>query len=94
MHLRLAVPSQGRRIGRDPVTSSAIAVRQINTPADLQAVMKTDFAPSAQQWQAITAPLSPAVVIAGDRLRNIGCAPTTGRCRCRHLWHQNDRQLR
>ncbi|RJS47902.1 ATP-dependent helicase [Nocardioides cavernaquae] len=27
--------------------------------------MKTDYAPSAQQWEAISAPLAPAVVIAG-----------------------------
>ena len=37
----------------------------ITTPADLQRVMKTDYAPSEQQWAAISAPLSPAVVIAG-----------------------------
>ncbi|WP_203336812.1 ATP-dependent DNA helicase [Nocardioides limicola] len=39
-----------------------IAVR---TPADLQRVMGTPFAPSAQQWTAISAPLEPGVVIAG-----------------------------
>ena len=37
----------------------------IRTPEDLQAVMKTAYAPSAQQWAAISAPLTPAVVIAG-----------------------------
>jgi DNA helicase-2/ATP-dependent DNA helicase PcrA len=37
----------------------------IATPEDLQRVMRTDYAPSAQQWAAISAPLSPAVVIAG-----------------------------
>ncbi|GAA4735671.1 hypothetical protein GCM10023350_19410 [Nocardioides endophyticus] len=37
----------------------------VATPADLQRVMKTDYAPSEQQWAAISAPLSPAVVIAG-----------------------------
>ncbi len=37
----------------------------ISTPEDLQRVMRTDYAPSAQQWTAISAPLSPAVVIAG-----------------------------
>jgi DNA helicase-2/ATP-dependent DNA helicase PcrA len=37
----------------------------IRTPQDLQRVMKTDYAPSAQQWEAISAPLAPAVVIAG-----------------------------
>lgn len=38
---------------------------RIDTPADLQAVMGTSYAPSAQQWEAISAPLRPAVVIAG-----------------------------
>lgn len=37
----------------------------IATPEDLQRVMKADFAPSPQQWAAISAPLEPAVVIAG-----------------------------
>ncbi len=37
----------------------------IETPEQLQAVMHTDYAPSAQQWAAISAPLEPAVVIAG-----------------------------
>ena len=37
----------------------------LRTPADLQAVMRTDYAPSPQQWAAISAPLSPSVVIAG-----------------------------
>ena len=37
----------------------------IATPDDLARVMKTDYAPSEQQWAAISAPLSPAVVIAG-----------------------------
>ncbi len=37
----------------------------IKTPQDLQAVMGTPYAPSEQQWAAISAPLSPAVVIAG-----------------------------
>lgn len=37
----------------------------IRTPEDLQRVMRTDYAPSAQQWKAISAPLEPAVVIAG-----------------------------
>ncbi len=39
--------------------------RAIRTPEELQAVMGTAWAPSAQQWAAITAPLSPSVVIAG-----------------------------
>lgn len=38
---------------------------QINTPGDLQAVMGTDYQVSQQQWAAVTAPLRPAVVIAG-----------------------------
>lgn len=38
---------------------------RIDTPEQLQAVMQASFAPSPQQWAAITAPLSPAVVIAG-----------------------------
>ena len=42
---------------RTPVT--------IADPADLQRVMGTDFQVSPQQWTAISAPLEPAVVIAG-----------------------------
>lgn len=38
---------------------------RIDTPEDLRRVMQASFAPSPQQWAAITAPLSPAVVIAG-----------------------------
>ncbi len=38
---------------------------EIETPDDLARVMKTPYAPSEQQWAAISAPLSPAVVIAG-----------------------------
>jgi DNA helicase-2/ATP-dependent DNA helicase PcrA len=38
---------------------------EIRTSEDLQRVMRTDYAPSAQQWEAISAPLAPAVVIAG-----------------------------
>ena len=37
----------------------------IDTPAQLQAVLGADFAFSDQQFAAITAPLEPAVVIAG-----------------------------
>ena len=37
----------------------------INTPEDLQRLMKAEFPPSPEQWTAITAPLSPVVVIAG-----------------------------
>ena len=39
--------------------------RSIRDPADLRAVMKADYEVSAQQWAAISAPLRPAVVIAG-----------------------------
>ncbi|HWI43683.1 MAG TPA: ATP-dependent DNA helicase [Nocardioides sp.] len=38
---------------------------EIRTPEDLQRAMKAPFPPSPEQWAAITAPLSPAVVIAG-----------------------------
>ncbi|HET6151344.1 MAG TPA: ATP-dependent DNA helicase [Marmoricola sp.] len=38
---------------------------QIATPVDLQLLMQAKFPPSEQQWAAITAPLEPAVVIAG-----------------------------
>lgn len=38
---------------------------RIETPEDLQRVMQAGFAPSPQQWAAVTAPLEPAVVIAG-----------------------------
>ncbi len=37
----------------------------LRTPEDLARVMRTPYAPSPQQWAAISAPLSPAVVIAG-----------------------------
>lgn len=39
--------------------------RTISSPQDLQRVMRTPYAASAQQWEAISAPLAPAVVIAG-----------------------------
>ena len=39
--------------------------RRIDSPEDLQRVMRTPYAPSPQQWEAISAPLTPAVVIAG-----------------------------
>ena len=39
--------------------------RPIDSPQDLAALMGWDFAPSAEQWEAIRAPLAPAVVIAG-----------------------------
>ncbi|GAA1131125.1 ATP-dependent DNA helicase [Nocardioides aquiterrae] len=37
----------------------------IDSPEALAQVMRTPYAPSAQQWAAISAPLTPAVVIAG-----------------------------
>ncbi|GAA4808096.1 UvrD-helicase domain-containing protein [Nocardioides caeni] len=41
------------------------ASTSISTPEDLQRAMKAEFPPSPEQWTAITAPLSPVVVIAG-----------------------------
>ncbi len=40
-------------------------IQDIRTPDDLARVMHTPFVPSEQQWAAISAPLAPAVVIAG-----------------------------
>ena len=37
----------------------------IRTPEQLQAAMGTPYAASPQQWRAISAPLAPAVVVAG-----------------------------
>jgi DNA helicase-2/ATP-dependent DNA helicase PcrA len=37
----------------------------LRTPEELARAMGTSYAPSAQQWAAISAPLSPAVVVAG-----------------------------
>ncbi len=39
--------------------------REINTPEQLRDLLGEDFTFSAQQFAAITAPLEPAVVIAG-----------------------------
>ncbi len=39
--------------------------RRISSPAELAAAMKTPWQASDQQWAAISAPLSPAVVVAG-----------------------------
>ncbi len=39
--------------------------RAIGSPEELQKVMGTSYAPSDQQWAAISAPLGPSVVIAG-----------------------------
>lgn len=52
----------GSRDGRGATSSTTGG---IDTPEDLQRVMKADFPPSPEQWAAITAPLEPAVVIAG-----------------------------
>jgi len=50
----------------DALPAGAPAARvRIDDPADLQRVMGTDFRVSPQQWAAISAPLEPAVVIAG-----------------------------
>ena len=38
---------------------------EIRTPADLQRLMRASFPPSDEQFAAITAPLEPAVVVAG-----------------------------
>jgi ATP-dependent DNA helicase UvrD/PcrA len=38
---------------------------EVRTPADLRRVMHADFELSAQQWEVVTAPLGPAVVVAG-----------------------------
>ena len=45
--------------------SSGAAPRELRSPADLREVMQSDYTVSAQQWEAISAPLEPAVVIAG-----------------------------
>lgn len=48
-----------------PTPGTGRAPLRLDTPADLQRVMQTDYAPSDQQWAAISAPLAPGVVIAG-----------------------------
>ncbi|GAA5156478.1 hypothetical protein GCM10023340_44470 [Nocardioides marinquilinus] len=48
-----------------PGRTGAPAGRPIRSPRELQQVMGTDYAPSDQQWAAISAPLEPAVVVAG-----------------------------
>ena len=42
-----------------------MSIVEIGTPAELARLMQTPYAPSPQQWAAISAPLEPAVVIAG-----------------------------
>ena len=59
--VRRDLPRQGRRERDRPVTEHAV---RLDTPADLQALMG-GFAPSDEQWAAITAPLRPTVVVAG-----------------------------
>src|SRR3954451_15106077 len=54
------LPGPRRRDGA--VMSGADAIR---TPADLQRLMRASFPPSDEQFAAITAPLEPAVVVAG-----------------------------
>ena len=51
--LRADLPGQERRVGADPVT------QQIPSAAELAAVMRTPYAPSPQQWAAISRRSSP-----------------------------------
>ena len=55
LQLRPDLPDQGRRVGDVPVSQPL----DIATPDDLARVMKTPYAPSDQQWAAISAPLTP-----------------------------------
>lgn len=48
-----------------PAAAPTRAPLDIRTPEQLQAAMGTPYAPSPQQWRAISAPLAPAVVVAG-----------------------------
>ena len=48
-----------------PIHPPARPAVRLDTPADLAAAMRAPWQASEQQWAAITAPLSPAVVIAG-----------------------------
>ena len=43
----------------------APGIVSIASPADLRRVMAADFEVSEEQWAAVSAPLEPAVVIAG-----------------------------
>ena len=45
--------------------SASRAGIRVDSPADLQRLMGTPYQVSDQQWRAISAPLEPAVVIAG-----------------------------
>src|SRR3954464_7407624 len=49
-------------MSRPPMSRSVVA---IGSPADLRHVMNADFEVSDEQWAAISAPLEPAVVVAG-----------------------------
>ena len=57
LRLQADLPDPGRGLGDVPM--------KISTPEELAALMRWDFAPSPEQWEAIRAPLEPAVVIAG-----------------------------
>jgi DNA helicase-2/ATP-dependent DNA helicase PcrA len=46
-------------------TTTERVSRAVDSPAELRRVMRTDYEVSPQQWAAISAPLEPAVVIAG-----------------------------
>jgi DNA helicase-2/ATP-dependent DNA helicase PcrA len=50
-----------------PTRAAALsqAPRRVDGPADLARLMGTDYAVSDEQWAAISAPLEPAVVVAG-----------------------------
>src|SRR5690349_17610731 len=53
------LPGPRRRDG------AVMSVDAIRSPADLQRLMRASFPPSDEQFAAITAPLEPAVVVAG-----------------------------
>ncbi|MFL6154846.1 MAG: ATP-dependent DNA helicase [Marmoricola sp.] len=53
------MPGEERWVG-GPVTP-----REIRTPEELQQAMHAKFPPTEEQWEAIRAPLEPAVVVAG-----------------------------
>ncbi len=48
-----------------PLAGGAATAIRLDSPADLQRLMGTHYQVSDQQWTAISAPLEPAVVIAG-----------------------------
>lgn len=53
------------RSARPTGSTGARPALRIDSPEDLQRAMGTPYAPSPQQWRAISAPLAPAVVVAG-----------------------------